>query len=162
MVFHKLILNNNNIIATVSQPKKTHTQIQDLDFRLDCENIRFSSRNVPSGGCFRRLTFDMLRNNNYYNWKSTKKTHKTLTFQMLRTTFFTFHFSFFPKTKKYFECHVSNRNRQLNGYRYLEWICDYLPLGNNEMHECRKKFLPDSEMPDHCANRVVSHQVAWR
>ena len=28
MVFHKLILNNNNIIATRSQPKKTHTQIQ--------------------------------------------------------------------------------------------------------------------------------------
>ena len=49
IVFHKLILNNNNIIATGSQPKKKHTHIQDLDFRLDCENIRFSARNVPSG-----------------------------------------------------------------------------------------------------------------
>ena len=49
MVSHKLILNNNNIIATGSQPKKKHTHIQDLDFRLDCENIRFPARNVPSG-----------------------------------------------------------------------------------------------------------------
>ena len=48
MVFHKLILNNNNIIATGSQPKKTHTQIQDLDFRLDCENIRFSRETSPA------------------------------------------------------------------------------------------------------------------
>lgn len=42
MVFHKLILNNNNIIATGSQLKK-HAHTQDLDFRLDCENISFSA-----------------------------------------------------------------------------------------------------------------------
>ena len=48
MVFHKLTLNNNNIIATGSQLKK-HAHTQDLDFRLDSENIRFSARNVPSG-----------------------------------------------------------------------------------------------------------------
>ena len=148
--------------------KKTHTHTRPwLSIRLRKHPFprakRPQRRRSRRNGCFRRLTFDMLRDKITIitTESQLKKTHKTLTFHMLRTTFFTFHFSFFPKTKKYFECHVSNRNRQLNGYRYLEWICDYLPLGNNEMHECRKKFLPDSEMPDHCANRVVSHQVAW-
>ena len=58
IVFHKLILNNNNIIATGSQPKKKHTHIQDLDF---LRAKRPQRRRARRNGCFRRLTFDMLR-----------------------------------------------------------------------------------------------------
>ena len=73
MVFHKLVLSNNDIIATGSQLKK-HTHIQDLDF-LYVKGL----------------------NNNYYNWKLTKKNTQDLDFPYVKNNnFFISHF-FLPK-----------------------------------------------------------------